>query len=37
MWNFDLEDMDKILRIDSEKNIVLEIKELLAIHKINCE
>lgn len=36
-WNFDLEDKDKILRIDSEKNIVLEIKELLTIHKFNCE
>lgn len=36
-WNFDLEDCDKILRIDSEKNIVLEIKELLTIHKFNCE
>lgn len=36
-WNFDLEDMDKILRIDSEKNIILEIKELLTIHKFSCE
>jgi hypothetical protein len=23
-WNFDLEDCDRILRIDSEKNIALE-------------
>ena len=36
-WNFDLEDIDNILRIDSEKNIVLEIKELLTIHNFNCE
>ena len=37
MWNFDLEDSDKILRINSEKIIALEIKELLTIHKFNCE
>ena len=36
-WNFDLEDCDKILRIESKKNIVLEIKELLNIHNFNCE
>ena len=36
-WNFDLEDCDNVLRIDSEKNIALEIKELLTIHKFNCE
>ena len=32
-WNFDLEDCDKILRIDSEENIILKITELLNIHK----
>ena len=36
-WNFDLEDCDKILRIDCEKNIVLKIKDLLNNHKFNCE
>jgi len=36
-WNFDLEDRDKILRIDSEENIVFEIIGLLNIHKFDCE
>jgi len=36
-WNFDLEDIDKILRIDSEENIVLVIIDLLKIHKFYCE
>ena len=36
-WNFDLEDRDKILRIDCEENIVLKIVDLLNIHKFNCE
>ena len=36
-WNFDIEDCDKILRIDSEENIVLKIKGLLNIHNYNCE
>jgi hypothetical protein len=36
-WNFDLEDCDKILRIDSEENIVLKIIDLLNIHKFYCE
>lgn len=36
-WNFDLEDCDKILRIDSTENIVLPIKNLLNIHKFTCE
>ena len=36
-WNFDLEDCDKILRIDSEENIVLKIIELLNIHNYNCK
>jgi hypothetical protein len=35
--NFDLEDCDKILRIESEKNIVLRIIDLLKIHKHSCE
>jgi hypothetical protein len=36
-WNFDLEDCDKILRIDSEENIVSAITDLLHIHKFYCE
>jgi len=36
-WNFDLADCDKILRIDSEENIVFKIIDLLNIHKFYCE
>lgn len=36
-WSFDLEDCDRILRIDSEENIVLRITDLLTIHKFYCE
>jgi hypothetical protein len=36
-WNFDLEDCDKILRIDSEENIVLKVRDLLKIHSFYCE
>jgi hypothetical protein len=36
-WNFDLEDCDRILRIDSEENIGLKIIGLLNMHKFNCE
>jgi hypothetical protein len=36
-WNFDLEDCDKILRIDSEENRIQEIKHILSIHKFHCE
>lgn len=36
-WNFDLQDRDKILRVDSEENIALIIIDLLNIHKFNCE
>ena len=36
-WNFDLEDSDKILRIESEENIGLVIRDLLNIHNHNCE
>jgi hypothetical protein len=35
-WNFDLEDCDKILRIDSEENIVLCIMNLLKNHNYDC-
>jgi hypothetical protein len=36
-WNFDLADCDKILRIDSEENIVSIIIDLLHIHNYSCE
>ena len=36
-WNFDLKDIDKVLRIDSEENIVLIIIDLLNIHSYSCE
>jgi hypothetical protein len=36
-WNFDLADIDKILRIDSEENIVLIITDLLNVHNHSCE
>jgi len=36
-WNFDLDDCDKILRIDSEENVVLKIIALLNIHNYTCE
>ena len=36
-WNFDLEDIDKLLRIDSEENVVLIIIDLLNIHNYSCE
>lgn len=35
--NFDLEDIDNILRVDSEENIVLIVKDLLSIHNYSCE
>ncbi len=35
-WNFDLDDSDKILRIDSEVNIVSAIINLLKRHNIDC-
>ena len=35
--NFDLEDCDRILRIDSKENIVFKIIDLLDIHKFYCE
>jgi hypothetical protein len=36
-WSFDLEDCDKILRIDSDENIVLRITDLLQVHNFYCE
>ncbi|SRX73740.1 hypothetical protein AEQU3_01175 [Aequorivita antarctica] len=36
-WNFDLDDIDKILCIDSEENIILPIINLLKTHNFYCE
>ena len=36
-WNFDLHDIDNILRIESEENIVLKITGLLNIHNFYCK
>jgi len=36
-WNFDLDDCDNILRIDSGKNIIFKITELLTNHQYHCE
>ena len=36
-WNFDLQDCDHILRIDSEENIVGQKTNLLNIHSYDCE
>ena len=36
-WNFDLEDCDKILRVDSEENAVSKIIDLLRVHNHSCE
>ncbi len=36
-WNFDLKDRDRILRIDSEENIVSKITDLLSNQKFYCE
>lgn len=36
-WNFDLDDCYNVLRIDSEKNVALKIKDLLTIHQFYCE
>jgi hypothetical protein len=35
--NFDLEDVDNILRVDSDENVVLIIKDLLSNHNHSCE
>ena len=36
-WNFDLDDCDNILRIDTRENILLKITELLKSHQYHCE
>ena len=36
-WNFDLDDCDKVLRIDSEENVILPIINVLKNHNFECE
>ena len=36
-WNFDLEDNDKVLRIDCEENVVVKVIDVLNIHNHTCE
>ena len=36
-WNLDLEDCDKILRIDTEEYIAAKVAELLNTHAFYCE
>lgn len=35
-WNFDLEDCDKILRIESKKNICRKVISLLKLYHFDC-
>jgi hypothetical protein len=36
-WNFDLQDCDNILRIESEENIAFTVIDLLSNHRFQCE
>lgn len=36
-WSFDLEDCDRVLRVDCENDLVLAIVDLLKTHQFNCE
>jgi hypothetical protein len=36
-WNFDLQDRDRILRIDSEENAVMPVREVLIALDFECE
>lgn len=36
-WNFDLNDCDKILRINSEEDVTLKVIALLQMHHFYCE
>ena len=36
-WNFDLNDCDNVLRIDSDENVITPIVSLLKTHNIDCE
>lgn len=37
IWNFDLEDCDKILRVETLKEQPLNFSGLLRLHGFNCE
>lgn len=37
IWNFDLEDCDKILRVETLKQQPLNFSDLLRLHGFNCE
>ena len=37
IWNFDLEDIDKISRLESDEDVVLSIVNLLIHHNFCCE
>lgn len=36
-WNFDLTDSDKVLRVDSEEDVILKITSVLTMHNYRCE
>jgi hypothetical protein len=36
-WNFDLDDCDRILRVDCEESSAIKIIDLLSSHKFTCE
>lgn len=36
-WNFDLEDCDKVLRVDSDENVVVKVIDVLSTNKFHCE
>ena len=36
-WNFDLDDCDRILRIDSDEQTVQKVTDLLGQHAIHCK
>ncbi len=36
-WNFDLDDCDNVLRIDSELDLTMPVIQLLNTHHFHCE
>ncbi|MCU0434212.1 MAG: hypothetical protein MUC87_12205 [Bacteroidia bacterium] len=36
-WNFDLDDCDRILRIETDEDLSLSVSEMLSRHGIKCE
>lgn len=36
-WNFDLEDPDRILRIESDEDVTYRVKEALSLNGFECE